>query len=275
MTSTPVTDARRAGHRPVAGAVRHLAGRLALGAAALVPLAFAPDARAQSELEQRVNQFWPEANAFVTLNDHSRLFLLASLARAREFATSTEASYGIHYDYFAEALPPRLLEALPNMERYWSLWFRVGYNRVEALGGDGDENRLLFDATLRSRPLQWGLQLANRSRIELRDIEGDFSWRYRNRSRIERAFNPLELLGERLGAPLQSRLGLASVTPYAMLEYFWDSRPSDWNRRYQQYGVEFEFGDGYGAEVYVGVQDDRRASRPSVVAIGAVFTVRY
>jgi hypothetical protein len=241
----------------------------------LAAVACLPAARAQSELEQRVNQFWPEGNAFVTLSDNSRLFLLVSVARAREFATSTETSYGLHYDYFAARLPSWWLDALPNMERDWSLWFRFGYNRVEALGGPGDENRLLVDATLRSIPLSLGLQVANRSRVELRDIEGDTSWRYRNRSRVERGFTTLGLFGERIGAPLQARFGLSSVTPYAMVEYTWDSRVSTWNRRYQQYGVEFELGRTYGVEVYVGVQDERRASRPSVVAVGTVLTIRY
>ena len=109
---------------------------------------------------------------------------------------------------------------------------------------------------------------------QLRDIDGVRSWRYRNRGRIERGFAPRELLGESLGSPLAT-LGVAGITPYAMLEWFWDSRPADWNRRYQQYGVEVELRGRLGAELYVGIQDQARAASSRVVAVGTALVVRY
>ena len=150
-------------------------------------LALAPPVASAAGLEQRVNEFWPELDAFVTLDERSRLFLLASFARGREYASATEASWGVHYDRFAFPLPDWWRQAVPMMDSGWNLAFRVGYNRISALDGAGaDENRLLGDVTLRSVPLLWGLQLADRSRFELRDIDGSRSWRYRNRGRIER-----------------------------------------------------------------------------------------
>lgn len=228
--------------------------------------------------EQRVNEFWPELNVFVPIDERSRLFLLGSFARGREYATATEATWGIHYDRFAFPLPDWWREAVPMMEQGWNLSFRVGYNRIAALGGDdgrgGAENRLLGDVTLRSVPLLWGLQLSDRSRLELREIDGVRSWRYRNRGRIERGFAPRELLGESLGSPLAT-LGVAGITPYAMLEWFWDSRPADWSRRYQQYGVEVELRGRLGAELYVAIQDQSRAASSRVVAVGTALVVRY
>lgn len=238
-------------------------------------LALAAPLAAAAGPDQRVNQFWPEVNAFVSLDERSRLFLLGSFARGREYATATEATWGVHYDRFAYPLPDWWRQAVPMMEQGWNLAFRVGYNRISALDGAGsDENRLLGDITLRSVPLLWGLQFSDRSRLELRDIDASRSWRYRNRGRIERGFAPGELLGQRLGAPLAA-LGVAGITPYAMLEWFWDSRESDWNRRYQQYGVEVELRGRFGAEFYVGIQDQARASSSAVVAVGAVLVLRY
>ncbi|RPH45247.1 MAG: hypothetical protein EHM87_07255 [Burkholderiales bacterium] len=246
-----------------------------LALALALPLALAAQSATAAGLEQRVNEFWPELNAFVSLDERSRIFLSASFARGREYASATEASWGVHYDRFARPLPDWWTRAVPMMEAGWNLAFRVGYNRIAALDGAGaDENRLLGDVTLRSVPLYWGLQLADRSRLELRDVDGARSWRYRNRARIERGFGPAELFGASLGGPLAA-LGVAGITPYAMLEWTWDSRVSDWNRRYQQYGVEVELRGRLGAELYVGIQDQSRAASSAVVAVGAVLVVRY
>jgi hypothetical protein len=232
-------------------------------------------ANAATQLEQQVNEFWPELNATVKLGEQSRLFMLASLTRSRDTATSTEATYGIHYDWFAERLPERWVNALPRIEQNWHLWFRFGYQRIEVVGDEGDdENRLLADATMSSAPLFWGLQVSNRSRLEYRDVGSDDSWRYRNRTRVERSFATTAALGQRLGRPVEA-LGVRSLTPYAMIEFFWDSRVSDWSRRYQQYGLEFELRHDRSLEVYVAIQDDDRASRPTVIAVGAVLVFRY
>ena len=242
---------------------------------ALAGLLLAASGLAVAAPEQQVNELWPEVNAFVSLGDRSRLFLLGSFARGREYATATEATWGVHYDRFASPLPDWWRQAMPVMEQGWNLAFRVGYNRIVALDGAGaNENRLLGDVTLRSDPLFWGIQLADRSRLELREIDGARSWRYRNRGRIERAFAPRELLGETLGSPL-SALGVTSLTPYAMLEWFWDSREADRNRRYQQYGLEVELRRGIGLEAYVGIQQQTRAASSSVIAIGTALVLRY
>lgn len=244
---------------------------------AALALAFALGAAAgpARAVEQTVNELWPELNVFVKTGDRTRLMALASIARAREFATSTEASYGLHHDWFAAELPEWWRTALPTMEGRWSLWFRLGYQRIEAMGGDQpDENRLLGDMTLRSEPLPWALQIANRSRFELRDIGSDTSWRYRNRTRLERVFTTHEVFGARIGEGLRRR-GIDSLTPYAMLELFWDSRESRWNRRYQQYGLELELDGGQALEVYLAFQDQRRRESSFVTAIGVVYTLRY
>lgn len=236
--------------------------RILAPAAALVVAAFAAG---PAVAEQQVHQFWPEANLFVKLDEHNRLFLLGSVTRARDTATSTEGTIGVHWDWFALQLPLARRSNAAETERRWSVWFRTGYNRIEAYGGGApDENRLLADATLRSEPLAWGLQVANRSRFEWRDVGDETSWRYRNRSRIERGFTVAD-----------SPVGLATVVPYAMLEWTWDSRVSRWNRRFVQFGVELERTDGWGLELYVGVQEESRAQRSTVVALGAVVSARY
>jgi hypothetical protein len=226
--------------------------------------------------DQTVSEFWPEVNVFVKTGERTRLFLLGSLAHAREFATATEFSYGIHLDAFALPLPQAWAAAMPDMAQRWSLGWRIGYNRIEALGNSGapDEDRLLADVTLRSEPLWQGLQWGNRSRIEYRNLQGASSWRFRNRLRLERNFATVEALGERVGGWLGAQ-GVRGVTPYAMVEFFYDGRVSDWNRRYQQYGVELELAEARALEFYIGIQDQQRQRNSYVTALGVVYVVRY
>jgi hypothetical protein len=201
--------------------------------------------------------------------------LLGSLARNRDYAAAVETSYGLYFDFFASELPDWWLTALPSMEQRWSVWFRFGYNRIAALDGPGDnENRWIAETTLRSVPLLWDIQLANRSRMEWRDIGPEQSWRYRNRSRIERTFAPTRAFGQHVGGWLAG-VGFSGFVPYAMLEYFYDSRKGDWSRQYQQYGVEIEFSGNWSIDLYGAIQDDLTGVRAKVHALGAVLTLRY
>jgi hypothetical protein len=131
--------------------------------------------------ERSLNEFWPEVNAFVQLDPNWRVFVLGTLGRAMETGLSTEGTFGVHLDYLGAPLPQRLLAAVPTMDRYWGLSFRVGYNRVLVWNPTGpNEDRVVLEATLRSQPLWQQVQFANRSRVDLRRIGSDDSWRYRN-----------------------------------------------------------------------------------------------
>jgi hypothetical protein len=243
-------------------------------AAAAVALAALPAVASAQLFETTVQEFWPGLDVYYKLGEQSRIYAFASFARARETATSTEFTWGVNYDWFAAELPVRVRAAVPQMEQYWSHWYRVGYVRVNALDGGRNENRLLGEATLRSEPLFWDVQLANRSRLELRDIDGEFSWRYRNRSRVERTFGIVEGLGHTVGGPLL-RLGATYLVPYAMLEFYWDSRDSDWTRRYRQFGVEMDLPRNQGIELYLAIQDDKRKEASTVIAWGVTYTLRF
>ena len=51
-------------------------------------------------------------------------------------------------------------------------------------------------------------------RVDLRFIDGEFSWRYRNRLSAEREFS----------------IGRVRLNPYARFEVYYDSRYSKWSR---------------------------------------------
>ena len=92
---------------------------------------------------------------------------------------------------------------------------RLGYEFRRA--GENEQSshthELMADGTFR-----WGfpkkILVSDRNRFGLRWIDGDPSFRYRNRLQVERPFTILK----------------RKVTPYASAEAFWDSRYHSWNR---------------------------------------------
>lgn len=222
---------------------------------------------------QSVTEFWPEIDVFVKLDDRWRLFLLAGATRASETGEKSEGTLGVHIDYFAAHLPDWSQRVLPKADQRFHLMLRAGYQRVGQAGGGG-EDRGVIEATLRSDPLLWDVQLANRSRFDLRSIDGDRSWRYRNRTRIERTWSPTMALGEAVGGAV-TWLGAQTLTPYAMYEFFWDSTESQWNRQYAQMGVEFELQKDRSLDIYLAHQEQTRSAGSSLTALGVTFTLKY
>jgi hypothetical protein len=70
----------------------------------------------------------------------------------------------------------------------------------------------MLDATLRYT-LKYDLLLSNRNRLELRRVNGDGHFRYRNRPMLERPF----------------RLMKRDFTPYVAAEAYWDQRYTKWS----------------------------------------------
>ncbi|MEI7446277.1 MAG: hypothetical protein WCK28_15405 [Burkholderiales bacterium] len=227
--------------------------------------------------ERTLTEFWPELDVFVKRDETTRLFLLAALTRAAETGTSTEGTLGVHLDWFPAGLPRPLLEVAPGLAERWSLWTRVGYQHLSAWNAAGrSENRLVAEATLRSEPLWLGLQFANRVRVDLRAVGDDTSWRFRNRTRIERTW-PLRgddgLVSGMLGGLPPGTL--AAVTPYAMVEFFRDGPSGVWSRRFEQFGSEFELAGNRAIDLYLGRQDDLRGTGARLWIGGVALTLRY
>jgi hypothetical protein len=236
-------------------------------------LALAGAAGPTHAASQSVAEFWPEIDVFVKLDDRWRLFLLASSTQASETGEKSEGTLGVHIDYFASHLPEWSQRMLPKADQRFHLMLRAGYQRLAQAGG-GREDRGVVEATLRSDPLLWDTQLANRSRFDLRSIDGDASWRYRNRTRIERTWSPTAALGDTVGGAV-NWVGAKTLTPYAMYEFFWDSRESRWNRRYAQVGIEFEVRNNRSLDIYLAHQEQTRSAGSSLTALGVTFTLKY
>ena len=225
--------------------------------ALIVCVLLSPPARGEDETR---NEFWPEVDAYARLSGRSRLHLLATISHARE-VDYAEAMVGGHVDFFLKPILRSGLRDTPDVFKRRYLSFRIGYRYAQALGKDADsyrEHRPLLEATGRVYALGRAV-LLDRSRFDFRNVNGDWSWRYRNRIRIERE------------VPAWS----SAVTPYAMVELFYDSRYAAWNRQRYFVGVEWPTGKKSILDSYYVRQNDSRSSPAHLNAFGLAVNLFF
>jgi Protein of unknown function (DUF2490) len=217
-------------------------------------------ARAQDPTTRK--EFWPEVDVYITVKPKVRLFLLGTISKSVEDgelfnAQSYEAQIGAHVDY------------IPNKH----LILRTGYRFGTAIGDNDDdfrEHRLLTEQTLR-KLLPGDVLLSDRNRQDFRFLNGDFSFRYRNRLTIERE---VPVFKER------------TITPYVSGEIFYDTRFNVWNRNRIAVGVQHSLRRGpllkmvlpkrqIILDIYFMRQNDSRSSSPHVNALGAALAFHF
>ena len=219
-----------------------------------------PVARAQESTTHQ--EFWPEIDVYINVKPKVRLYLLGTVSKAVEDgefrnAQGYEGQIGVHVDY------------IPNEH----LILRAGYRYGTSVGSNSDsfkEHRLLTEQTLRQL-LPADFLLSDRNREDFRFVNGDFSFRYRNRVTLERE---LHLLKGR------------TITPYVSGEIFYDTRYNIWNRNRFAVGVQQSLRRGplrkmvlpkrqIILDLYLMRQNDSRAEIQHVNAIGAALSFYF
>ena len=171
-----------------------------------------PVGRAQEPTTR--TEFWPEVDVYINVKPKVRLHFLGTVSKSVEDgeirnSQSYEGQFGAHVDY------------IPNNH----IILRAGYRYGTAIGNNDDpfkEHRILTEQTLR-KMLPGDLLLSDRNREDFRFIQGDFSFRYRNRVTLEREIHLVK------GRP---------VTPYVSAEIFYDTRYRAWHRNRFAVGVQ-------------------------------------
>ena len=206
------------------------------------------------------NELWPEVDVYINLKPKLRLFLLGTTSKSVEDgeilkADAFEAQFGAHLDY------------MPNKH----LTLRTGYRFGTSLGDSDDEfkeHRLLTEQTLH-KSLPWRMLLSDRNREDFRFVNGEFSFRYRNRVKLEKE---LELLRKR------------SIRPYIFGEGFYDTRYDVWNRTRFGGGVQIALKPGpfmkspknqRVLDLYYIRQHDTRSSTTHVNGFGVVLAFYF
>lgn len=204
-------------------------------------------------------QVWPEIDVYVHLKPRVRLFFLATVSKSVEdgeffHGEAFESQFGAHIDF------------VPNDH----VVLRSGYRLGKSIGGEDpfEEHRLISEQTFR-KLLKGDLLLSDRNREDFRWINGDFSFRYRNRVTLEKE---LRLFKGR------------TVTPYVTGELFYDTRYDTWNRNRYGFGAQFSIKrrekllkmllpkHDLVLDVYYLRQNDSRASTAHVNAIGMAWS---
>jgi len=213
-----------------------------------------------SSQEKAQFQFWPEVDLYYRFDAQWRLFALASLTRARE-VQYTDGQLAVHLDFSFYPIEPLLKVVATDFERYRAFLFRVGYAYSHSIGensGDYLEHRGIAEASFRI-PVTGLILLSDRNRGEFRDINGAYSFRYRNRLRIER----------------QTKTDFVTLTPYLSAEFYYDSRYEMWNRQQYTAGIEWTLSGGAILDTYYQRQNDSRSTPSAVNAVGLSVTFFY
>jgi hypothetical protein len=169
------------------------------------------------------NEFWPEFDIYIKLNEKSRIFYLYAGTKQENLGAFADGQTGVHFDFYTiPAFRPVITSIDQSRSKF--LMVRVGYlvSRPKNNSGTATEHMATTEATARAQ-LRGGLLLSDRNRFDFRWVEGDARHRYRNRLKLERTF----------------AIGRFQFTPYGHAELFYDLKPRDWSRLRYAAGAEF------------------------------------
>jgi hypothetical protein len=102
-----------------------------------------------------------------------------------------------------------------------------------------------------------GLELRNRTRVELRDIAGHWSRRYQNRAALH----------------YPVRAGGRTFSPYVYYDLSYDTRFAVLNRREYATGLRIPLGYGMNVDSFLMRQTDTRRAVDALVALGMIVRV--
>jgi hypothetical protein len=188
-------------------------------------------------------EVWPAVNIYWRPAEHQRTFVDLSLSNERE-GPKREATVALYQDY---------------------LWLPRGFVRAgyaftfSTRDASYRESRVVSELNL-ARDLPKTLRLVNRLRAELRWVNGEYSYRVRERLHLQRGVRLTQ-------AP--------RVKPYGTVEAYYDSRYRAIARLAGRGGAEVRIGGPTSLDVYLARQDNLRSDPPFVNALGVTVTLSY
>jgi hypothetical protein len=221
-----------------------------------VSLLLVGTALAQSSSSSSETQLNPEIDAHAQLPSDLRLLEVAGVQDG--------VGYPYQQWYAAAALgyqssrirTPHLLNIDPDKE--FHLVFGIGYEYLKTTqtGSTTSEDRVTLELTPGFRFAQDFL-VRDRSRVELRWINGSYSTTYRNRLSVE---------WDRIVAGFR-------FAPYGAVEAFYNGSEHAWNEWWYTAGVEFPFGRRFLIDAYYRRQSCRSCAPPNWNVAG--LTLNY
>ncbi|MBW8770678.1 MAG: hypothetical protein JF589_13050 [Gemmatimonadetes bacterium] len=185
---------------------------------------------------QASSELWPELDVYWTPAKHQRTMLELSRSSERE-AAKQQASVGLYQDYLQ----------LP------SGYLRAGY-RYTFSTNDASyrESRIVTEVTTRvAGATSW--RLVERTRAEFRWVNGDYTWRLRERLHLQRFFS----------SPVRF-----DPRPYGTFEAYYYSQYNTIARLAGRVGVEFRVWRASDIDLYLARQENSRGEPRRVNALG-------
>jgi hypothetical protein len=200
-------------------------------------LLVAASARAQS------SELWPELDVYWRPAEHQRTFLELATSTDRD-GPKSEGTVGLYQDYLS----------LPR----WYL--RGGYRfTFSTRNASYRESRIVGEGVVTAYSTDMA-RLVNRTRGELRWVNGVYSYRVRDRLHLQRL------------AAKKSRLALA---PYGTFEVYYDSHEASISRLAGRIGTEAKLGGPASIDVYVARQNNLHSTPRYVNALGMTVKLEY
>ena len=203
------------------------------------------------------DELWPELDIYVPINEKYRLVFTGTVSRARETRDSFEGQVGAHIDHFVSD----------------RVTLRAGYRYGFSIGSNDKfrEHRIVTEESLRKK-IKSSILLTDRNRQDWRWMDGDFSFRYRNRLTAEKEF----------------RIAGRTISPYGSAEIFYDTRFSTFNRYRFASGVQVALRKLRSSEplllilrkervldIYYLRQEDTRSEPKHINAIGVSLAIHF
>lgn len=193
---------------------------------------------------QTAYEWWPELDIFWRPAQPQRTFLELSSQSERE-SPKNQATIGLYQDWMV----------LPN-----GGFLRGGYRYTRSThDASYRESRLVAEAVMAAHTL-YETQFANRARVEWRWVNGEPSYRIRERVRLLRATRGIR------GQPM---------SPYITFEAYYDSKYNAISRLAGRVGAELPFSKRRRLDVYWARQDNSRGSPPRLQALGMTLSLTY
>jgi Protein of unknown function (DUF2490) len=204
-------------------------------------------APAASRAAESPTEFWPEVALLYRLNPRTRIMLNSAPNRSFDSGDKTTADYGLYLNY------------KPN----YRISYRIGYvysvSQPSPPGENGVvENRIVLDYSY-GWPIGRAGLLWDRTRIDLRDRNGEFSQRFRNRVRYQHDL----------------RIGRLPVIAFADAELFYDTRFDALSRYKFQLGVTFMISPTVDLAPYIGRQIDTKPQEKSTNGLGIIMGLHF
>ena len=204
--------------------------------------------------QQTQMEWLPEIDTYVNLTDRYRLMFMTS--RSTDASTINSAQFGPNLDVnLRPLLRPKLRTNDSANNRF--VTFRIGYQYIRNFGKP-NENRIQLGLTSRFH-LPWSMELAERNRFDLRVINDQFSWRYRNRLTLARSFT----------------IKSFTLSPYARGEIYYYSTTGTWSKNTYSFGASFPVRQRFELEGYYERENTTGGAPPHVNGIGMTLSIYF